>query len=412
VIGASWLLVGAVAMECLYRLFLYKKFPDRFVNPQLENSFVVYDKPMWKYDSQFGYTYPPQLRMAITNIEDGRVTSCGEEGAANRQGNIGPSVPDFSTADYRIVVFGDSFSASAIDGKTWPSILQSKLDPGRGKTVRVLNLARDGYGILQMFDLAAAKIQRLRPTLVIFAFNSGSVKYDRTWRVLIGSGDDARFVTTQQNSPNPDTLESSDILLLMASATRRWCNSMLAKSPTEQAQDSVLNRIVEKYRFVRSQNPARRANIYDFKSSYIYDRVVHNDQFYTQWLNWGKLRPGTNPLVTYNDLRRDQSFVEAVKAVNATRIPYVIVHLPQGVELKAKREFNTGGQSASLLRSLEKVTDHPVIEMVPYLSLSHEEAMMMCIKPDNCHPSTFGMTNYADAIKRIIKRNKIPGAPH
>jgi hypothetical protein len=416
VIVTLWFLVSAVTMECLYRLFLYKKFPDRFVNPQLHNPIVVYDQPMWQYDSQFGYAYPSEFRMAATIIEDGRVTYCGEEGNANKQGNIGPSVPDFSTADYRIVVFGDSFSASAIDDKPWPSILQSKLDSGRGKTVRVLNLARDGYGILQMFDLAAAKIPQLRPTLVIFALNYGALRQDRKWRVLVGSGDDARLVVTKQNSTNPDILQSSDMLLLMPSATRQWCKSTLGKSPAEQAQDSILKRILQKYRYIRSQNPLRLAKIYDFNSSYIYDRIVHKDQFYTQWRNWENLRPGTNPVVNYNDFRQDQSFVKAVTAVNATRIPYVIVHLPQGVHVKAKREFDASfeasSENTSLMRSLEKVTGHPVIEMLPYLSISHEDGMLMCVKPDNCHPSTFGMITYADAIKKIIEQNRIPGAPH
>jgi hypothetical protein len=192
-VNALWLLVALAGLEALYRVFLYFKFPDRFIDRRGDLPIDAYSKSMWRYDSRFGYSYEPVVRIATTSIKNGRVISCQERTYTNEQGNIGPSVPDFPAATYRIVVIGDSYSASTIDGKTWPSILQSRLVPPLGKSVRVLNLGRDGYGLPQMFDLAAGRLAELKPTLVVIAFNSGIFFKDRTWRVLIGNGDDVRL---------------------------------------------------------------------------------------------------------------------------------------------------------------------------------------------------------------------------
>lgn len=406
---ALCLVVSALAMECSYRAFLYVRFPERFVVPPRDERISVFDQPMWEYDQQFGYSYSAGRRVNTSIIENGRVTQCQDEIYANEQGNIGPSVPDFSSADFRIAVFGDSFTASAIDEVTWPSILQSKLESGSAKTVRVMNLARDGYGILQMFDLAAARIPELRPTLVIFAFNYTALPRGRSWRVLVGSGEKERFVSTEQNSSNPNLQDSSDLQLIMPSATRQWCRDMLAKSPEQQAQDDFLRRLISKSRDIESQNPtAPLANPYDLKSSYVFNLLVYRKPFYSQLR---RLQPGINPTVKYNDFREDRPFVRAVKAVNATGVPYIVVHLPLGSHVKVAKEFHLDPQSESLLHSLDEITGRPVFAMFPYLSVAPEDGMSMCKKPKDCHPSVFGMHSYADAVIQIIKRNRISGAP-
>jgi len=67
-------------------------------------------------------------------------------------------------------VFGDSWAAFQQENRNWPLFLQDVLEARLGKKVHVVNFGRDGYGILQMFDLAATKIVEWKPDLVLFTF--------------------------------------------------------------------------------------------------------------------------------------------------------------------------------------------------------------------------------------------------
>jgi hypothetical protein len=159
----------ALALEAGYRGYLYASFPDRFEPPPI-GTVQANDASMWRFNARVGYEYVPSQTITTTTVVAGKVSGCGQTAPVNAEGNIGPTVPDYDTAELKVALFGDSFSASSLDGMTWPALLQDRLESITGNRTRVLNLARDGYGVLQMFELAAAKIREVRPHLVIFAF--------------------------------------------------------------------------------------------------------------------------------------------------------------------------------------------------------------------------------------------------
>jgi len=391
---ACYLIAGFLFLEAIYRGGLYLKYPERFATSRLD-SFSIFDRSMWHYDSRFGYDYVPSVVVDASDISHGQVVGCSTSTPVNAQGNIGPGVPDYAAADLKIALFGDSFSASATaDGVTWPSVLQDKIEQSTGKKVRVLNLARDGYGLMSMFDAAAAKIPDVKPHLVIIAFQSGDLHDARTWRTVTGSGDDVRLVTTPENSPSPSDANATDIELLAPSATREWCESMRQRP---NSADPVLLQMMAKSALLTRAKV--RADVFDWKSSYLFDRLFRGDSFASQWAMLG---PGTNPLLTISDYNLDPQFVRSAHAVMTSGVPYLMIHIPRGSDLAEHHEFLRLAGTDTLLKSVEAVTGQPVVRMTPYLDISADDAMKMCISPSNCHPTRFGMEVYGSAVRKIV----------
>jgi hypothetical protein len=397
-------LLFLAALEIAYRIFLYVTFPNQFrFQQQQEKIIVLYDNAQWEYEPRFGYTYP-HVKIRTIGIRNGLVTGCLEDTFANNQGDIGLSVPDFAKAKHRILIFGDSFTASMVEGETWPHLLANNLNKAFGATdaneVRVRNLARDGYGILQMFDLAAVKIPELKPTLVVFAFTSQSISRDRAWRVKVGEGDDVRMLATIENSANPHFRNSTDIVILVPAATKKWCQEMVSKSPEAQRKDPLLIKALAKTSYIRQENgKLLKANIWDMTSSYIYHFAVHQNPFFGQ--QHRELSPA-NPVVKYANFKNDSQFLQSLAKIQAQGIPFVLVHLPLGVSIRDHQEFLLNEQGQSLKNSLEEVTKHTVLPLRPYLGIKDEAAMKLCMKSDDCHPSRFAIHMYAKSIAQIL----------
>ena len=96
--------------------------------------------------------------------------------------NIGPIEGTYEDAEFRVLVLGDSWSA--FTNRTSPGLIFLKdLEELLGVNVEVVNFSRDGYGILQMFDLAADVIDVWEPDLTVFAFITNDLARVRTWRI-------------------------------------------------------------------------------------------------------------------------------------------------------------------------------------------------------------------------------------
>lgn len=397
-------LLFLVALEIAYRIFLYVTFPNQFrFQQQQEKLMVFYDKAQWEYDPRFGYTYPHVVITTI-GLRNGLVKGCLENTIANNQGDIGLPVPHFAKAKHRILIFGDSFTASTVEGETWPHLLAINLNKAFGaidaNKVSVRNLARDGYGLLQMFDLAAVKIAELKPTLVVFAFTSQAISRDRSWRVKVGKGDNVRLLATIENSANPHFRNSTDMVILVPAANKKWCQEMVSKSPEAQRKDPVLTKALAKTAYIRQVNgQLLKANIWDMTSSYIYHFAIHQNPFFGQ--QHRELSP-TNPIVKYASFKNDSQFLQSLAKVQAQGIPFVLVHLPLGVSIRNHQEFLLNEQGQSLKNSLEEVTKHKILPLRPYLGIKDESAIKLCMKSDDCHPSRFAIHIYAKSIAQIL----------
>jgi len=399
-------LVGLVLSEAGFRSYLYVKYPAMFRRSPPDTRIGAYNVSHWEFDERFGYVYPPGRIIHMTKIQDGRVSDCRRRDVINRYGNLGPIVGDYQAAELKILVFGDSWSAFNHDGRTWPLFLQEILETRLNKKVHVVNFGRDGYGILQMFDLAAAKIAEWKPDLVLFAFITDDLDRARFWRTVVGDGDDMRVLTTLSPVPNPDLERSADTFLLMPSATYDWCKRMAATRTT----DAVLERLIRKHDvLVKHNNPTgsiATADVLTLRHSFVYNRLVRSDAFaFLRARVPNRSNPSVNPRVRYQSYAEDSGFIRSLDRIKATGVPWSLFHFAFYPEIKANTEYILEPQQRALLDSLHTMTRRTVLRTTDYVQMPMPQPELMNVAPDNFHPSLWGMEFYAKAVAEALVRN-------
>ncbi len=390
------LAVGFILSEAGYRFLLYRDVPERFHEPPVEQ-LGVYDKSHWIYDEKFGYGYPPGRVINYTNIQNGKVNGCSTINVINELGTIGPIVGNYKDAAVKIMVIGDSFAVFNLNYKTWPLLLQTKLQERLGKPVHVLNFGRDGYGILQMFDLAAAKAAEWKPDLVIIAFITNDLARIRTWRADTIVNGRQRLLTTFQPSPNPDIETTYETFVVNSKATREWCEAI----KNTDRRDTVLEEIEDAYQNARKPGGRRKADIWTLKHSYLFARVRRGDPFIgvTSTYSFPSLQ-----IASYAD---DKRFMESFRALQATGVPYIIFHNAFYPEIKEGKEYITNFHEERLLKSLEETTGKTIYKTTDYIKMPVERPERMNASETNFHPSEWGMELYSDAVTEVLTRNKL-----
>jgi hypothetical protein len=390
-------LLGLVLAEATYRAYLYfKKAPGQFRVRDLAGYFSAYSVSHWEFDEQFGYMYPPERAIDYTGVMDGHVVECHRLRVINRYGNIGPVMGSYHDAEIKILVFGDSWTAFQQEGRTWPNFLQETLERRLRRRVHVVNFGRDGYGILQMFDLAAAKVLEWKPDFAVIAFITDDLTRARFWRTVVGDGDGVRVVTTIDPVPNPRADRSTDAFLLLPSATHEWCRSVIGTKNV----DSVLSKLIAKRRRLLS---GRLANVLTLRHSYLYNRLAHRDPFW--FLKFQA--PVGNPRVSFTSFASDLRFMRDVEKLQATRIPLILFHLAYYPEIKAGKDAILDPQGAALWESLERVTGKRVFRTSDYVRLPMPEPERMNVRGDDFHPSLWGMDFYANVVAEALVRNHL-----
>jgi len=389
--------MGALLLEAGLRVYLRYNYPHQFTLPDPEKgSFAVYNISHWEFDKDFGYIYPPGRTIDQVNIADGRVVSCDRIAVINKFGNIGPIAGIWAVAQLKIAVFGDSWTAFHHNGKTWPHFLQEILEKRLGKSVAVTNFGRDGYGVLQMFDLAAAKIPEWKPDIAVFAFITDDLTRARSWRTVIGEGDNQRVLTTIDPVKAPREDRATDTYLLMASATYAWCMKMV----TTKEPDDVLRRLLDKRRrlLLRPSRHLSVASVWDFNHSMVLDQLLRESPFWT--IN--RRAVGANPRIDIQQYSDDPGFLKNLAKIKESGTDWMLFHLAISLEIKANREYLLKRQGAALLESLEQVTGKKVLRTTDYVKLPIEQPERMKAAPDNEHPSLWGMRLYAEAIAEAL----------
>jgi GDSL-like lipase/acylhydrolase family protein len=160
--------------ELGYRLHLLRE-----LRRVAHHSFAVYSTNFWSYDAELGFNYAPNQRADLSMFVRGQMRCLSF--VADAKGN--PGKPRMIEGPQRqVFVFGDSMTFYHYEGDTWPIILQDKLN-AHGDRTEITNFARDGTGILQMIDTAAAILKRgHQPDLIIVAFITEDLIRRRFWR--------------------------------------------------------------------------------------------------------------------------------------------------------------------------------------------------------------------------------------
>lgn len=392
-------LIGALLAEIAFRVYLVHRYPDRF-NPHHDNHIGAYNVSHWEFDEQFGYVYPPGRIIDQLGVVDGRIHVCERFSVINEFGNIGPIAGDWSTAALRIAVFGDSFSAIQEKGLTWPNFFQKTLAERLKRPVAVMNFGRDGYGMLQMFDLAAAKVAEWKPDIVIVAFITDDLTRARFWRTVVGEGDSQRVLTTIDPVPNPREDRSVDTYLLMASANYEWCKTMAGTGRV----DAILSRLIEKRRLLQQKARGSVPSAWDLRRSYLFDRLWHPNRF---WQVGTQLRPSGNPRHAYSSYAEDARFKENLSQLRALGSRLVLYHLAFYPEIRANKEYLQSPREEALLESLESITEVKILRTLDYVSRPVDRPERIYVSPDDFHPSLWGMEFYANAVAEALFRERI-----
>ncbi|MCF8118511.1 MAG: SGNH/GDSL hydrolase family protein [Desulfarculaceae bacterium] len=399
--------IGFVLMEIGYRAFLYYEEPEKFMF--MDNIrypyFGVYNQSHWAYSKEFGFTYPPGKELVQVHIQDGKVSSFARVDTINRRGNIGPIKGDYKTADFKICLFGDSFPAFIVRNQTFPVKLQDVLSQRLNKSVHVVNFGRDGTGILQMFDLAAAKVPEWKPDLVIFTFITNDLCRKRIWRKQVVIDGEDRVLVTDRPTENITPDIAQDAYIIDTRITYEWAKN----AKKTGVRDELVKSLEKKYLRMADKYGYWFPDPFTLKRSFLLNRLIYGDPYHSDKKRAFKMTSLSIP--SYGD---DPQFMKKVRILKQAKVPIALVHLPIYPEVKEGKEyvFGLGGSDkieASLLKSLEDIMGIEVIQLTKYFNMPLKNAEKMNASPTNYHPSLWGMNLYAQAItKALIARGYIP----
>lgn len=392
-------LISFVLLEGGYRSYLYLKDPKLFVQEaRRPRSLSFISRTLWEFDEEFGYRYRRDSPLVTGSLLDGQVVQCSQLGP-NELGGMGTKTVWRDDAELRILVFGDSFTATSERGRTWTDYLQDELTSHVGKSVDVINLGMDGIGVLQMFDVASRKVPQLKPDLAIFAFITDDLTRARIWRTTIEVDGRSRVFTTTQPQRNPDLRHAVDRALIGPKVTLEWCN----RSPRpHRDSDPIVRDLEQRYRLAVAIGGARE-DLFALDRSLVLKRI--------RWRFGGCLTQHTrqNPrheLVRFFD---DERMLRNVALLRDTSTPLLLFHFATRTELRSGEEYRGGdGRCRSLLASLETLTGSRVLESREHLEeLPVDRIDAMAVSSTDDHPSGYGMQMYAKAVAKAVMRDEI-----
>jgi lysophospholipase L1-like esterase len=386
-------LLGCVIVETGYRAYLLYKDPRMQLRPEPNSALPpigVYSRSMWRFDAAEGFQYVRDP-IFITHVANGRIAGCQIAPPINTYGSPGLAEGSYEDAEVKIAVFGDSFSVFADpNNMTWVNYFQRLLQERLGRSVHVLNQARDGTGLLQMFDIAAHQVPKRKPDLAIIAFATNNMLAPRIWRIEKVIDGELRVITTFEPTETPDLRNSYETFILHPGAQGQWCEDH--KNGGEL--DRIGSEIIDKY--VRFRHPRHFA--LTPSRSFLWNRLVHADAFYSDAeRSWG-------PLTSPEAMAKDARLSATIRALSDSGTPYILVHLPFYPEVKSGNEYSIP-LAQQIEREISRLTGKPVHRLLDYIPLPVTNPERMNHSPDNLHPSTWGMQMYADAVGKIVLKN-------
>lgn len=382
--------------EIAYRLYLMQRISVDKESEITEDAlnYSAVDDVLTEFNLEFGYSYVANKSNNGVLVQKGYPVMC-TQATINELGNTNRIKGNYEDATVKILVFGDSFTANTnLNGITWPDLLQDELEARLNQDVNVINLGRGAYGLLQMFDLARTKVEELEPDLVIFAFITSDLVRARFWRTVnFINGEKRDFVMTEP-SKEADLKKSIDSTVVNSMIAREWCEDMLV---TLDKDDALLKALNEEF-ILRRREHYDPVEFSSLSTSFIFNRIVYNDPFHG-------FIPSLIPRLYENSYAADSRFIENVKHINQSNIPYYIIHLPTYEDLKAG-EYELSEQEQSLFESFQEITGKQIIDFIEYVS-SHdsnnpEDLEKLFMSPYDRHPSLQGIRFYAEVVSEIL----------
>lgn len=397
--------MGFALTEAAYRLHLQLSRPHYFDGG---GAVWYFERSPYRYSEEFGYEYVPGTTGGGV-VLDGEVEDCFEsleEWAINARGNSGRIRGSYADAELKILVFGDSVTQRprrSPDGEilNWPNLLQDRLERELGVDVHVVNFARDGYGVLQMLDLAAARVPEWRPDLAIVAFVSDDLTRARSWRTTVDRHGTERVLVSSAPDPDPGWDVATDAYLVHREATAAWCRRALR----DPASGRDIARELEAAFLAGRRRAGLRVDPWSLRRSLVLDRIVHGDPFYG---TYAQARPTPLPRHGLSDFAEDPRTRANLRRLETTGVPTLLVHLAWLDELAGHGEGPESERRAALLGSLARLAGSPIHATREHAPPVGDVRALAHRYPEDLHPSLRGHAFIADAVAGIVLSRGLP----
>jgi hypothetical protein len=375
-------LLGA---EVAYRYSLYSRMKNH-------PTYWASNDAIYEYHQALGYTYVPNKRSVEVRVSQGNPVLWLER-FTDESGNMTRVRHENGGKGYRILVLGDSYTSDQREGSTWPDLLQEKLDARFPGLFHVINCGRSMYGILQMFDLAEAKVKEMRPDLVIVAFITDDLRRCRFW-MTVDSGHGTKRVSKRTTPLQAaDAAPYMDSFLVNPSITRSWCESA---TTVVKPNDPLLEAMNDQYRRILMEDRYRDVFLC-CSTSFLFNRIVHGDAFRGVL---GRLR---EPSLEADAYRNDNQFRNRVASLNVSRVPYLLIHLPTYRDLRDQK-FWINSTEKEILQSLAELTGKNIVNLLNHASDPGEPVEPLFLLPHDSHPSRRGLEFLADSVFNLLVR--------
>jgi hypothetical protein len=352
-----------------------------------------------KYDEKYGEQPKPNDSCWMTIVANGRALDCVKIFEANSDGLDGKTtIAQYKKADHKVMVFGDSFSHWDLGGNTWPDLLQQNLNVNVSKTTAVLNYARGAYGVLQMLDLAADKINELHPDLVVIAVIGDDLSRARWWGSEVQKDGITRWMISTDKNNFSDLRHAADFALIVSDATKEWGTRLRANSL--KPGDPVISRANLQYARLKKENDSvhKQVPLFSWGHSFLLAKIRTGDPFGIRH-SWAGL-PRTN----MTDFSADQKAQDDINRIRASGIPVMLVYLPEMSEFKSHSIIDepVKGQNQKLISSLQ-------IMFKQHFHLLQNEykgplPAKIDLAPVDMHPNAEGLKLYADIISPMVEK--------
>lgn len=382
--------------EIAYRLYLMQRISVGKESEIAENAldYSAVDDILTEFNFEFGYSYLANKSNNGVLVRNGYPVMC-TQATINELGNTNRIKGNYEDATLKILVFGDSFTANTnLNGITWPDLLQDELEAKLNQDVNVVNFGRGAYGVMQMFDLARAKVDEMKPDLVIFAFITSDLVRARFWRTVnFINGEKRDFVMTEP-SEEADLRRSIDATIVNSMITRTWCEDMLIALDKD---DPLLKALNERF-IQRKREHYDPVEFNSLSTSFIFNRIAYNDPF-------RGFIPSLIPRFYESSYAADSRFIENVNHINQSNIPYYIIHLPTYEDIKAGK-YLLNEQEQSLFESFQELTGKQIINFIEFApenaSNNLDDIEELFMSPYDRHPSLQGIRFYAEVVSEIL----------
>ncbi len=361
------------------------------------SKFAVSSDSVWEFNAELGYDYVPQARMDVAWTQNGLPRRCGTF-VTSSLGAPGKGIDVTRIKQAKFIVLGDSVTATVHQSETWPDILSALIAERSGSPTPILNLARDGYGVLQMFDQAAHLLRTgHRPDAFIIAIIGPDLERARFWRMTFRRNGTVEIFTS--TVPSLDISPETHVRagFIDPRMTRAWCDASRASGEFDETA-KMLELAFE--RMWRTDEAFLRPRVrwLSVTDCYLCNRIL------TGYPIRGITRPVKNPAHTLNRFHEDSRFLQDLALIRASGVPIWLIYLPYEPELRsARKKMNTREQV--LFESLKQSVNR-FIDLTPEKPMG-DAATALTLLPEDGHPSHAGLRYYAtEAYQRMGFANR------